>query len=120
MHRPHILVIEKWSNLALLYAEELRDEGYEVFVVGELTQALRLPGRSTFDLVLVDGGSSLLDATSTTREVRQGFPGTPVVVSATLPMLCLAQGHRIADAVVSKSSDLTELKRVVRSTIRPD
>ena len=117
MCRPQVLVIERSANLRLLYVEELREAGYNVASCAEPAQAAYLADGSTVALVLADGGCSLPDAARAARQVRRLFPDAAVVVQTTSAHCVRGMLPTAADALLLKSSDLTELKHTTAELV---
>ena len=117
MPTPRIVIIEGCLNLGLLYTDEFQDLGYGVRVFQNFDQALLNPDQSVVDLVLADGGCSQSDAVRIVGELRGGFPhaGLVIVTAATMPTT--AQETVGAEALIAKSSDLTELKHAVSAAL---
>ena len=49
-----LLVVDDEANIRLLYAEELKDEGYEVITAATSAEAAEKLQGSTFDLAVLD------------------------------------------------------------------
>jgi CheY-like chemotaxis protein len=109
-----ILVVDDEESIRLLFKEELEEEGYEVELAEGGEEALEKltqwkPDLVTLDLKMPDmGGLEVLE------RIREEDKDLPVII-------CTAYGDYkrdltswASDAYVVKSSDLTELKEVIK------
>jgi DNA-binding response OmpR family regulator len=112
-----LLIVDDEEHIRTLYTLELEDEGYEVLALGtgkDLAAHIRgfQPDVVILDIKMVDvSGLDVL------QEVRNEFYDLPVI-------LCSAYGSYkgdiksiAADYYVVKSSDLTELKKKIKSAL---
>lgn len=109
-----ILVVDDEESIRLLFKEELEDEGYTVLTAGSGEEALEIIKRGTTELVVLDikmPGISGLECLNKIREINFEIP----------VVLCTAYGSYRqdfgtwgADAYVTKTSDIDELKSEVR------
>ena len=78
--KPSILLVDDEENLRRTLALILRREGYEVETAATVAETRQCVDKSTFDLVFLD--LKLPDANGLTLlpELRQRFPGMPVVI----------------------------------------
>lgn len=108
-----ILIVDDEPAIRQLYGHEFEDDGYAVRTAGSAAAAMRLARDWYPDVVLLDvrlGKESGLDLL---RRLRAQHPQLRIVL---VTAYC---GYRddfvawLADAFVTKSGDLTELKQVV-------
>ena len=112
-----VLIVDDEEHIRTLYTLELEDEGYEVLSLAtgeELREHIRgfQPDVVVLDIKMVDvSGLDVL------QDVRNEFYDLPVI-------LCSAYGSFkgdvksiAADYYVVKSSDLTELKKKIRTAL---
>lgn len=108
-----ILVVDDDMHIQRLYKEELQDEGYEVIIAGTGEQALRLFEKENPDIVTLDILMPDIDGISILRKMKEQKPKTPIIMST-------AYDYRddfsiwASEAYLVKSSDLTELKRMIK------
>ncbi len=116
--KKKILLVEDEENLRLLYEEELKAEGYVVVSAGNGKEALRLLEGAKPDLIILDIVMPVMDGMETLGQLMGGKRSIPIVIHTSYP------GYRedfmswAADAYVSKSSDLRELKQTVRDLLK--
>ncbi|OGP53891.1 MAG: two-component system response regulator [Deltaproteobacteria bacterium RBG_13_52_11] len=109
-----ILVVDDEEGIRLLYKEELEEEGYEVELAAGGEEALQKLKRSKPDLITLDLKMPGMGGLEVLERIREQDKELPVVI-------CTAYGDYkrdlatwASDAYVVKSSDLTELKQVIR------
>ena len=113
--RTKILVIDSEDDHCRLYKEELEDDGYHVLTATTLLKGMDLFRRETPHLVTVDICLTDSDERSNLLwQMKEMSPKVPII----LLTACDYQDDFKAwgvDAYVMKSSDLSELKSVIRS-----
>jgi CheY-like chemotaxis protein len=115
--KKKILVVEDEESLRLLYEEELAAEGYEVITAGNGKEAIRQLQDGKPDLVVLDIVMPVMDGIETLGRILGKERKVPIVLNTSYP------GYRedfmswAADAYITKSSDLTELKNKVRDLL---
>ena len=112
-----ILVVEDEEGLRLLYEEELKAEGYEVFTAQNGREALQQLERIKPDLIILDIVMPVMDGMEALGRIVGKERNIPVIINTSYP------GYRedfmswAADAYVTKSTDLRELKDKVRELL---
>lgn len=116
--KSRILVVDDEPSIGRLYREELEDEGYEVRVASSGREALDVLDGFDPHVVTLDIKMPGMDGIETLRAIKERRRTLPVI-------LCTAYGEYrddfgswACDAYVVKSSDLDELKAVVRRALR--
>ena len=115
--KKKILVVEDEESLRLLYEEELSAEGYEIITAGNGKEAIRQLQEGKPDLVVLDIVMPVMDGIETLGRILGKERKVPIVLNTSYP------GYRedfmswAADAYITKSSDLTELKNKVRDLL---
>jgi DNA-binding response OmpR family regulator len=112
-----VLIVDDEEHIRTLYTLELEDEGYEVLSL-ESGKALREHIRNFQpDVIILDIKMVDVSGLDVLQEVRNEFYDLPVI-------LCSAYGSYkgdvksiAADYYVVKSSDLTELKKKIRTAM---
>lgn len=114
---PRILVVEDEANLRLLYRNELEVEGYEVSDVGTGAEALQVLEYEKIDAVVLDlrlpdvyGLALLGDMLSQRRQL-------PIIINTAYDQFRHDFHSWGAEAFVTKSSDLSELKNRLAQTL---
>ena len=108
-----LLVVDDESNIRMLYAEELTDEGYEVVTAASIAEATEKLQTGAFDLAVLDiklrneNGIELLQ-----RLVKERHE-MPVILCSAFSCYKDDFSAWLADGYVVKSGDLTELKNEI-------
>ena len=115
-----ILIVEDEKNLQQLYKTELERLGYAVIVVSDGQDALKTLKSEPVDLVLLDlalpdgiGLTHLQHLVDIKRDVK-------IVINTAYPSYKLDFHSWAADAFLTKSSDLTELKNTINCLLQPE
>ncbi len=112
-----ILVVEDEEGLRLLYKEELEAEGYEVLIARNGKEAIRQLEEGKPDLIILDIVMPVMDGMETLGRIVGKERKIPIILNTSYP------GYRqdfmswAADAYVTKSTDLGELKDKVRKLL---
>jgi len=113
-----ILIVDDEPGLRLLYAAELKDEGYEVVTAENCAEAARMLKDLDIDLVVLDiqiKQESGLDMLQTIVKERSGMP---VILCSAYNCYKDDFSSWLADAYIVKSSDLTELKTEISRLLK--
>jgi len=109
-----ILVVDDEEGIRLLFKEELEEEGYEVDVAAGGAEALKKLRTAKPDLVTLDLKMPGMGGLEVLEQIRKEDKDLPVII-------CTAYGDYkrdlttwASDAYIVKSSDLTELKGVIK------
>lgn len=112
-----ILVVEDEEGLRLLYEEELKSEGYEVLTARNGKEALQQLETGKPDLVILDIVMPVMDGMETLGKILGKERKIPIILNTSY------SGYRedfmswAADAYVTKSDDLDELKKKIRELL---
>lgn len=112
-----VLVVDDDAAIRRLYKEELEEEGYEVFLAQSGEEALRLFGEIMPDIVTLDIRMPGENGIEVLRKMKEFNSKLPVI-------MCTAYDHRddfnvwASDAYVVKSSNLNELKEIIRKCLK--
>ena len=115
--KKKILVVEDEEGLRLLYEEELKAEGYEILTAQNGREAIRQLEEEKPDLIILDIVMPVMDGMEALGRIVGKDRKIPVILNSSYP------GYRedfmswAADAYVTKSIDLTELKNKVRELL---
>lgn len=115
-----ILVVEDEPDIALGLQLDLRDEGYEVEVVGDGDSAIGRAVESGWDLILLDLMLPMRDGFEVCRQIRRAGSTTPVLMLTARAqeaekVMGLDMG---ADDYVTKPFSPRELRARVRALLR--
>jgi CheY-like chemotaxis protein len=115
--RKKILVVEDEEGLRLLYTEELEAEGYEVLTARNGREAIQQLEEGKPDLIILDIVMPVMDGMEALGRIVGKERKIPIILNTSYP------GYRrdfmswAADAYVTKSTDLGELKDKVRELL---
>ncbi|MEW6162090.1 MAG: response regulator [Nitrospirota bacterium] len=111
-----ILVVDDDLHIQRLYKEELTEEGYEVVVAANGAEAMEMFERESPDLVTLDIRLPDADGIYLLRQMKEKRPKLPIIMST-------AYDYRndfsvwASEAYIVKSSDLVELKSMIRKLL---
>lgn len=114
---PKVLIVEDDEDLCLLCKIELEEEGYVTLTAANAAAGTDLFMREKPDLVILDiklpdkDGLQLLDELKTLRRE------IPVIMHTSFDFM-YDFAAEAADAYVVKSSDMTDLKRMIRKLLQ--
>jgi two-component system response regulator (stage 0 sporulation protein F) len=112
-----ILIVEDEESLRLLYEEELKAEGYEVITAGNGREAIQKLEEEKPDLIILDIVMPVMDGLEALGRIVGKERKIPIILNTSYP------GYRqdfiswAADAYVTKSTNLEELKKKVRELL---
>lgn len=115
--KKKILVVEDEEGLRLLYKEELEAEGYEILTAQNGREAIQQMEEGKPDLIILDIVMPVMDGMETLGRIVGKERKIPVILNTSY------SGYRqdfmswAADAYVTKSSDLGELKAKIRDLL---
>ncbi len=109
-----VLIVDDDIHIQRLYKEELEEEGYETIIAGTGEDALALFEKENPDVVTLDILMPDMDGITLLRKMKELNPKIPIIMST-------AYDYRddfavwASEAYIVKSSDLTELKKTIKS-----
>jgi CheY-like chemotaxis protein len=113
-----ILVVEDEESLRLLYEEELKSEGYEIITAQNGKEAIQQLETGNPDLIVLDIVMPVMDGMEALGRIVGKDRKIPIILNTSYT------GYRedfmswAADAYVTKSADLTELKEKIRELLK--
>ena len=113
-----ILVADDEMSIRLLYSEELKEEGYEVYMASNGREALEMVEKIPLDLVILDIKMPEMDGIEALRQIKEKRPNLPVILSTAYGEYRQDFATWASDEYLVKSSDLEELKAVVRRHLK--
>ena len=115
---PRVLLVEDDPNECLLYAEELRGDGYDVVVAKDGHQALSLANSQSPDVVVMDVSMPGMDGIDAMGRMLARNNKLPIILNTAYASYKDDFRAWSADAYVVKSSDLSELKETIRRVLQ--
>ena len=117
MEKCRVLVVEDQRNLALLYEQELEDDGYSVDIAYNGLMAIELVGKKPYNLVILDILLPDMDGLETLSKIISINKDLPVIINTGFSSYKDNFMGWAADAYVVKSSDLSELKGTIKKLV---
>jgi len=108
-----LLVVDDEANIRLLYAEELKDEGYEVVTAASSTEAVEKLHEGIFDLAVLDIKLKNESGIDLLQKLVKERHDMPVILCSAFSCYKDDFSAWLADGYVVKSGDLTELKQEI-------
>ena len=112
-----ILLVEDDPNLGNLYDEELSDEGYHVLRAGNGREGVEMSGQMRPDIVVTDINMPGMDGLEMIERMLAAQPGLPFIINSAYDSYKDSFRSWSAEAFVSKSSDLSELKLRIQQVL---
>ena len=112
-----VLVADDELSIRKLYQRELSREGYNVIFASNAQEAIRMAKENNPDLVILDIRMPGMDGIEAMGRILEERNEVPVVLSTAYSSYKDSFLSWSADAYVTKSSDLTELKDTIRSLL---
>ncbi len=113
-----ILVADDEMSIRLLYSEELKEEGYEVYLASNGREALEIVDKVSLDLVILDIKMPEMDGIEALRQIKERQPDLPVLLSTAYGEYRQDFATWASDEYLVKSSDLEDLKSAVRRYLK--
>ncbi|MBW2038817.1 MAG: response regulator [Deltaproteobacteria bacterium] len=114
---PKILVVDDEESIRFLYQEELTDDGYEVATAASGHRLLERIEEEGPDLVILDIKLAEYNGLDLLQDIRNRYYNLPVILCSAYEVFKKDIKTIAADAYVVKSSDLTQLKKVIRRAL---
>ncbi len=112
-----ILLVDDEDSIRLVYEEEFKEEGYMVITAENGAEALSLFKGERPDLVILDIQMPEVNGIEVLRQMKTIDTTVPVILSSAFPEFKQDLGAWASEEYVVKSSDLEQLKSVVRRYI---
>jgi DNA-binding response OmpR family regulator len=115
--KKKILIVEDEEGLRLLYEEELKAEGYEVITASNGREAIQKLEKEKPNLIILDIVMPVMDGMEALGRIVGKERKIPIIINTSYP------GYRenfmswAADAYVTKSTDLGELKGKIKELL---
>ena len=115
--KKKILVVEDEESLRLLYEEELKSEGYEVLTAGNGREAIQQLETGKPDLIILDIVMPVMDGMETLGRIVSKERKIPIILNTSYSGYQQDFMSWAADAYVTKSHDLSGLKKKIRELL---
>ena len=116
--KKKILLVEDEEPLRLLYAEELKEEGYHVLEACNGKEALQKMDAEKPDLIVLDIVMPIMDGMEALGRIVGKYKEIPIILNTSYPDYRQDFMSWAADAYLVKSADLRELKTKVCELLR--
>jgi CheY-like chemotaxis protein len=113
-----ILVADDEMSIRLLYSEELKEEGYEVYLASNGKEALEIVEKVPLDLVILDIKMPEMDGIEALRQIKERRPDLPVPLSTAYGEYKQDFATWASDEYLVKSSDLEDLRATVKRYLK--
>ncbi|MFZ5453007.1 MAG: response regulator [Thermodesulfobacteriota bacterium] len=113
-----ILVADDEMSIRLLYSEELKEEGYEVYLAANGKEALEIVDKVPLDLVILDIKMPEMNGIEALRQIKEKQPNLPVLLSTAYGEYRQDFATWASDEYLVKSSDLEDLKSAVKRYLK--
>jgi len=115
-----VLVADDEVVIRKLYQRELQSEGYNVVFATNGQEAIQKARESSPDLVIMDIRRPGMDGLEAMGRILEENNEIPVVINTAYSAYKDSFLSWCADAYVTKSSDLTELKDTIRNILQTE
>lgn len=112
-----LLIVDDEINQRKLYQEELSEEGYQIKLARNGKEALDSISEAPPDLVVLDIRMPVMDGLEALGKIIGKERNIPVIIHSAYSSYKDDFISWAADDFVQKSSDLTELKRKIRTLL---
>ena len=112
-----ILILDDDESIRLLYEEELTDEGYEVLSEDDGSDIGEMVLEKRPDLIVLDLKLGAVSGYEVLKKLRTRDIPTPVILCTAYPVSPKEAKAMGADDLVTKSSDLSELKLKIKKAL---
>jgi two-component system response regulator (stage 0 sporulation protein F) len=115
--KPKILIVEDDASQRLLYSEELKEEGYEPITAKNGKEAMQILKKIKPDLIVLDIIMPVMDGMEALGRIIGKHKDIPIILYSSYPHYKDDFMSWMADAYLTKSSDLTELKETIKNLL---
>lgn len=115
--KPKVLIVDDEESLRFFYSEELREEGYEPILVKNGKEAIQILKEVKPDLIVLDIVMPKMDGMETLGRIIGQHKDIPIILHSSYPHYKEEFMSWAADVYLIKSSDLKELKQVIRNLL---
>jgi CheY-like chemotaxis protein len=112
-----ILVVDDEEPIRMLYKSELEEEGYDVTLASNATEALEKVESTPLDLIILDIKMPGMNGIEAMQKIVGKKGNIPIIVNSAYPHFKESFMTWVADEYVVKSSNLQELKDKIRQLL---
>ncbi|MBM4053219.1 MAG: response regulator [Planctomycetes bacterium] len=112
-----ILVVEDNQNQLLLYEQELQNEGYNVITARDGIDGINMVNDYIPDLIVMDIVMPKMDGLESMGKILSNHKKIPVIINTAYSCYKASFFSWPADAYITKSSDLKELKNKIKELL---
>ena len=112
-----ILVVEDDKNQRLWYKQELEREGYNVVTAGDGTDCIKMVDDYLPDIIVMDIVMPKMDGLASMGKILSEHGKIPVIINTAYSCYKASFLSWPADAYITKSSDLEELKNTIKGIL---
>jgi CheY-like chemotaxis protein len=112
-----VLVADDEQGICKLYHRELKEEGYDVVFASNGPEAIEKAKTSSPDLVIMDIRMPGMDGIEAMGRILEENNELPIVINTAYSAYKESFLSWSADAYLTKSSDLTELKETIHTLL---
>jgi len=113
-----ILIVDDDETIRMLYADELDEEGYDVFTIGDCTEIMAVIEEKRPDLIVMETRLGKYNGLDLLQDIRNKKQQLPVILCTAYPSFKYDPKSVAADFYVVKSSSLKELKCRIKMVFR--
>lgn len=112
-----ILIVEDEQNQRELYTTELEEEGYKVDQAADGEEAVKMVGKTKYDLVILDIRMPDMDGIEALGKILSKEKKLPIIIYTAYSNYKSNFMTWTANAYLTKSSNLDELKEKVKEVL---
>jgi DNA-binding response OmpR family regulator len=115
--KPKVLIVDDEESLRFLYLEELKEEGYDPIPAKNGKEAMQILKNTKPDLIVLDIIMPVMDGIETLGRIIGMYKDIPIVLHSSYSHYKDDFMSWAADAYLTKSPDLKELKGTIRNLL---
>ena len=113
-----ILIVDDDEMIRMLYTDELDEEGYNVFSIGDCTEVMTVIQEKRPNLIIMETKLGKYNSLDLLQDIRNEHHELPVILCTAYPASKYDPKSEAADFHVVKSSSLKELKCRIKMVFR--
>jgi DNA-binding NtrC family response regulator len=112
-----VLIVDSEEGIRMLYAEELQDEGYDIFTTCSYSKLMDIANEYKPDLIVFDIRLGKVSDLDLLQNVKKAYKNISVILCSGYLNYPSNIRSWIADFYIGKSSDLRKLKRKIKTAL---